>query len=88
MIGIILASTLAAQNPSMMCSDYKMLTKGLGQRYQEIVVAQGVTSRNGLLMEIYASPTGTWTAILTDHLSACIIVTGDGWDLKKGGKSL
>lgn len=86
---LLLASTLSlvaacAAAPVMaqaQCGDYTAVNAELASRYGETVQVAAVTSDNRL-MEIYASESGSWTAVLTNPLNnqACIAAAGQGFE--------
>ncbi|MDU8927939.1 hypothetical protein RXV86_11140 [Alisedimentitalea sp. MJ-SS2] len=61
------------------CVGRDALVAGLEKRYAEAQIATGLQS-NGVLIEIWASPTtGTWTIFLTDPEGiACVTSSGEG----------
>ncbi len=79
---LIVASCFAAPkalaNP--VCGNHKLVTDNLQQTYSETPVSIGVTV-SGSVVEVYASPQGTWTMLITqpDGLS-CLIAAGKDWE--------
>ncbi len=62
----------------MSCAPHDRIVAGLEQRYGE--VRQGAGLRLGEMIELWASPEGTWTlvAVRADGL-ACIVADGTDW---------
>jgi hypothetical protein len=51
----------------------------LEQRHQEAQTALGLTAK-GNLMEVFASPSGSWTIIQTSpHGVSCVVAAGTRW---------
>ena len=69
-----------AQAQQLPCGERdKILTK-LGTDYAERQVSVGLAS-NGSVLEVMASPGGTWTMILTKpEGGSCIVATGRSWE--------
>ncbi len=66
-----------AQIPT--CAPREVVLALLAQTYAEETVAIGITAK-GALLEILASPKGTWTVIVTlPGGPSCVMAAGDGW---------
>jgi hypothetical protein len=78
-IAVTLTPSLA-QAQQLLCGERdKILTK-LGTDYAESQVSLGLAS-NGNLLEVMASPGGTWTMIFTKpEGGSCILATGRSWE--------
>ncbi|MFO0997924.1 MAG: hypothetical protein U1F33_14690 [Alphaproteobacteria bacterium] len=62
-----------------LCGPHTDVAAGLHEAYDENVVAQGLTSA-GVLIEVYASGTGTWTlTVVSPNGVSCLISHGEGW---------
>ncbi len=61
------------------CAPREALLKSLSKNYQEAPVNMGVTS-TGSLIEILASPSGSWTILVTvPGGPTCMVSSGEGW---------
>ena len=66
-----------AQIPT--CAPREVVLALLAQNYAEETVAIGITAK-GALLEILASPKGTWTVLMTTPGGpSCVMAAGDGW---------
>ena len=71
------APPAAAQSPQ--CAAREALLDRLSSKYQEEPVGIGVTA-SGSLLEVLASPSGSWTIIVTvPGGPTCLVSAGDGW---------
>jgi hypothetical protein len=61
------------------CAPIERVRADLRQQFGEVPVAAGLSDR-GLVVTIFASPAGTWTAVVVrpDGL-ACQAAAGEGW---------
>ncbi len=86
---LLLAAVLvAASTPALAqapCGYRDAIVADLAEKYQERLTSQGLTT-DGDLLEIYVSPAGKWTALVTPPGSplACIIQVGTDWDKPPG----
>lgn len=63
------------------CAPHEQVAKLLAQNHHELRQAIGLTG-NGQLLEIFVSPAGTWTAVIsTPAGQSCITAAGEGWQL-------
>lgn len=73
---------LFAMTPPAMagpCGARQTIVDGLAATYMEKRVGMGLTGA-GQLLEIFVSPTGTWTIVVTvPSGQACIVAGGDAW---------
>jgi hypothetical protein len=61
------------------CGSHDALIKSLSVRFKEARRIMGVVNAKSV-MEIFMSPQGTWTVLVTDTAgTACVIATGDAW---------
>lgn len=79
--GISLSSIpVVAQGEPQVCGPRDTIIDRLSARYQEQQSAIGMTS-GGSLVELFVSPTGTWTFV---HTSAngvtCLLAAGEDWE--------
>lgn len=75
------AQPAAAQSapPASQCGAREAVLDRLSSKYDEEPVSIGVTA-NGSLLEVLASPEGTWTIIVTvPNGPTCLVSSGDGW---------
>ena len=78
-IAVTLTPSLAQAQQLLCGARDKILTK-LGTDYAESQVSLGLAS-NGNLLEVMASPGGTWTMIFTKpEGGSCILATGRSWE--------
>lgn len=72
----------------LLCGNHGEVIETLEKRFQEKMVALGITAE-GYLMEILTSSEGTWTILYTaPNKPTCVIDTGDGFELLKELKEL
>jgi hypothetical protein len=88
---LVIASSLAAPTAlaQSVCGSHKTVADALAKRYAETPISMGVTI-GGAVVEIYASPEGTWTLLITQPNGVtCLIAAGKDWEnlprLAKGG---
>ncbi|MEO3428133.1 hypothetical protein AAFN88_04700 [Pelagibius sp. CAU 1746] len=68
----------AAAEPST-CGAREAVLERLSSRYEEQPVSRGVTA-TGSLLEVLASPSGSWTIIVTiPNGPTCLVSSGEGW---------
>lgn len=61
------------------CNARQVILDTLASKYQERPVNMGITSNGGLL-EVLASPSGSWTIIVTiPGGPTCMVSSGEGW---------
>lgn len=78
--------TTTQQANAKVCSDRKKLAAYLSKKYNEVPQALGLVSNTGL-MEVYVSPKGTWSILMTSTDGiACLIAAGDHWEGAKLAK--
>jgi hypothetical protein len=75
----MLASPAAGQGTA--CADRERLVEFLMREYQEALIAQGVVSNGGHLMELFTSDAGgSWTLVVSQPSGlSCMIAAGEGW---------
>jgi hypothetical protein len=62
------------------CDRRELIVASLTEQYGESARSIGLDTR-GNLLEIFASPEGSWTAILTDPRGkACVVATGEAFE--------
>lgn len=83
------ATPVLAQG-ELMCAPRDEVVKQLGLQFSETPVSRGLTG-DGMLLEVFASPQGTWTAVLSEPTGvSCLVSGGEGWQsidrsVKAGG---
>jgi hypothetical protein len=74
---LLIATPAAAQNN---CGGYADIAAALAERWGEHIVFQGPTENGQSVVEIFAKPDGTWTALIVNgHGLACIVASGQTW---------
>ena len=77
--GVVVASCEPAVAQGLLCDDASKVADQLLRKYNETPVSIGLQS-SGNLLQIYASPEGTWTAVSTTPGGmSCIIGVGSAW---------
>ncbi len=73
------AAAQAASGQPSTCGAREALLERLSARYEEQPVSLGVTA-TGSLLEVLASPSGSWTIIVTvPGGPTCLVSSGEGW---------
>ena len=76
---ISLASIAGIAEAAPQCSSHDKIADALGNKFKETRRVMGVVNSTAV-MEIFMSPQGTWTVVVTDTRGmACIIATGQDW---------
>ena len=79
-IGMLLPSVAHAQQQQQPCGDRTKIIAYLASKYKEVPRAMAITGGN-TFMEIFLSPTGTWTTLITTpNGQTCIVASGEGWE--------
>lgn len=74
LIGLTLAAIKAHAAPQ--CAPHAAVVAGLAKKYSETVVAMGMTGI-GTMIEVFASPSGTWTIVQTEPRGiSCLMASG------------
>jgi hypothetical protein len=79
--GVLTMSGLpaAAQAQAPQCGAREAVLERLSDKYDERPVSIGVTA-TGSLLEVLASPEGSWTIVVTvPNGPTCLVSSGDGW---------
>ena len=70
---------LAGEAAAMQCANHDSMAKALTGKFKEARHAMGVVNSK-TVMEIFMSPQGTWTVLVTDTSGmACIAASGEDW---------
>lgn len=81
--GVIAAATMLAAMPAQaqfFCDRHDDLVARLAETFREQRVASGLAG-NAWIVELFVSPNGTWTVLMTDVQDrSCIVAAGDGWE--------
>jgi len=78
-IGI--SAAMPAQAAPMNCAEREAIVAKL-TNYQEEAEAIGL-NKDGTLLEVFVSPQGTWTVLLSSPQGqSCIAAIGEAWQLK------
>ncbi len=69
----------SAPTEAAKCGERKLIVKQLGSQFSETLRSRGLIS-DKLLMELFASKTGTWSILFTSPKGrTCVIATGQMW---------
>ncbi len=87
LLAIAFAALVATAAPALAqerCGERSDIIQQLQRRFQETQQAIGLAS-NGAMLEIYASPSGTWTVLMTyPNGKTCLMAVGDAWKPMSG----
>ena len=76
----LIAMSMSQASAATKCGAYSDVTKLLTDKYQENRRALGVINDKAI-MEVFISPKGTWTMLVTDRSGlSCILAAGESWD--------
>ena len=76
---VTLFSSTGVASAAAPCGSHDALTKSLGTKFKEARRVIGVVNAKAV-MEIFMSPQGTWTVLVTDTTgTACVIAAGQDW---------
>ncbi len=75
----LLCVTGAVQAQGPRCAPRDALLEALAERYGEVPIGRGITNAGGLI-EVLASPSGSWSILVTTPGGAtCLVSSGEGW---------
>ncbi len=78
-VGVLTVAGLPAAAQSPQCGAREAVLDRLSAKYGEQPVSIGVTA-TGSLLEVLASPEGSWTIVVTvPGGPTCLVSSGDGW---------
>ena len=81
LLAIMLAVAGSAAAQDIACGPHNTVVMLLRQYYSEQVQALGITS-TGELVEIFVSPRGTWTVVMTTPSGpSCLVTAGVDWQM-------
>ena len=87
----LVLTTSNANAQQSTCGDRTKIIAYLASKYKEVPRAMAITGGN-TFMEIFISPAGTWTTLITTpNGQTCIVASGEGWEdiaIKPTGTSL
>jgi hypothetical protein len=70
---------LVGEAVAMQCANHDKMAKALTGKFKETRRAMGVVNSTAV-MEVFMSPQGTWTVVVTDTKGiACIAASGEEW---------
>ncbi|MFZ5677418.1 MAG: hypothetical protein ACOZAM_31025 [Pseudomonadota bacterium] len=74
--------TISGADAQSQCAPRTEVVKVLAAKYQESQRALGLINEKAM-MEIYVSPKGTWTMVVTNEQGvSCVLADGEAWDEK------
>jgi hypothetical protein len=81
----LIAAALALATPAAaqaICGSHKEFLSRLAQSHDEAPIGMGLVN-NGAVLEILASPKGTWTLIVTHPTTGrtCVVASGGKWEV-------
>ena len=80
---ILIIALSAPANAAPQCAPHAAVVAGLAKKYQETVVAMGMTGI-GTMIEVFASPAGTWTIVQTEPRGiSCLMASGGSFETVK-----
>ena len=66
--------------PQKACGERTKIIEHIAKKYKEVPRAMAITGANTFL-EIFVSPSGTWTTLITDVTGkTCLVASGEGWE--------
>ena len=64
----------------IVCGERSTLAEALEKRHSELPVSMGLSS-SGAMIEVFASPNGSWTIIMTQPSGlSCLVASGESWE--------
>ncbi|HEX7108571.1 MAG TPA: hypothetical protein VF224_04960 [Aestuariivirga sp.] len=76
---ISLTSIAGIAEAAPQCSSHDKIANALGNKFKETRRVMGVVNSKAV-MEIFMSPQGTWTMVITDTSGiSCITASGEEW---------
>ena len=73
----------AAHAHAVMCGPRGKIVESLSGKYSESVAGHGVSDQQQTLVELYVSPAGSWSLLVSRPQASCIIGTGENWERVK-----
>lgn len=85
-LSILPLPAMAQERP---CAPLDQVEAHLAAEYQETRVGQGVMANGRAMIMLYASPAGTWTALIVNpDKVACQAADGNGWQARSDGPAV
>ncbi len=79
-VGAVMALPALPATAQVICGGHDDLVARLAAVFQEKRLGYGVAGQ-AALFEVFASPNGTWTILMTDVKGqSCILAAGEGWE--------
>lgn len=79
----VLAMAISSGGPAraqFVCGDRDYLVARLAETFLEKRIVYGVAGDTAIV-EVFVSPSGTWTMLMTDVTGqSCIVAAGNGWE--------
>jgi len=76
----VFAVPAEADRPAPNCAAREELVAALTGDFGETVMGRGLNLA-GVVLEIWTSPAGTWTAVVVDARGrSCVVATGQSWE--------
>lgn len=76
----MVAFPLIAIAAPIVCGERSEVIKTLAKAYKENPTAMGLAAGGGML-EVFSSPAGSWTILVTDvNGLSCIVSAGENWE--------
>lgn len=80
LVTLSVAAPVLAQSQQPPCGPRKTVVEQLGREYSEVPVNRGITAE-GALMELLASPSGSWTLLISlPNGKSCLAAAGESWE--------
>ena len=81
LFGCMIAFGNSSAQAQMACGPREDLVKLLADQYKESPVGIGL-AQTGQLLEVFASPVGSWSMVMTStDGQTCIVAAGDNWEM-------
>ena len=79
-LALVSSSPPAGAQAPALCAERRAIAEKLAGDYAETPVAMGLAA-GGLIVEVFASPSGSFTILVTRPAGpSCIVAAGEGWE--------
>ncbi|WP_434724381.1 hypothetical protein [Mesorhizobium sp. RIZ17] len=79
-VGAVMALSALPAWAQVICGGHDYLVARLAAAFEEKRLGYGVAGQ-AAIFEVFVSPSGTWTILMTDVKGqSCILAAGDGWE--------
>ncbi|RVD60965.1 hypothetical protein EN828_02775 [Mesorhizobium sp. M2D.F.Ca.ET.185.01.1.1] len=79
-VGALMALPAIPAQAQVICGGHDVLVARLAAGFEENRLGYGVAGQVAIF-EVFVSPSGTWTIVMTDVKGqSCILAAGDGWE--------